>query len=71
MTVNLSPKDWCLGAIEGAIQVVAEDNRSTFSYAGIGSRVQVEGAAVLKIDPKANPWTDYVGRCFYVDTRIP
>ncbi len=71
LTVNISPRDWCLGAIEGTIQVVSEDNRSTFSYAGIGNSAQVDCAAVLKIDPKTNPWIDYVGRSFYVATSGP
>lgn len=71
LTGNLSPKDWCLGAIEGTIQVASAGTLKTINYAGAGSKVQVDCAATLKIDPKKKPWISVVGKSFFSAAKGP
>jgi|CXWL01.1.fsa_nt_gi 3D (Asp-Asp-Asp) domain-containing protein len=71
LTGNLSPKDWCRGAIEGTIQVGSAGRLKTLNYAGARGKVQVDCAATLKIDPKTKPWISSVGKSFFSSAKGP
>jgi 3D (Asp-Asp-Asp) domain-containing protein len=71
LTGGLSPRDWCLGAIEGTIQVISGSTRKTLNYAGTGRTVEVDCAAVLKIDPKRKPWIRSVGKSVFAPAKGP
>lgn len=66
---NVSPRDWCLGAIEGTIQVPAKNGLRTLNYSGIGGSSQVNCASVLKIDPAKKPWILGVGRSYFASAK--
>jgi 3D (Asp-Asp-Asp) domain-containing protein len=71
LTGNLSARDWCLGAIEGTVQILARDTVHTFNYADVGKDVQVDCAATLKIDPHTRPWISGVGKSVFAPARGP
>jgi 3D (Asp-Asp-Asp) domain-containing protein len=59
----LTPKDWCLGGIEGTFNVIGLDGRpALFNYAGRGSRQQVDCGRVLH---STNPKIIATGRNRY------
>lgn len=53
--VKISPRDFCLGAIEGTIQVINAGLRRTFNYASTGNSELASCETVLKIDKAAKP----------------
>ncbi|MGM3411075.1 3D domain-containing protein [Ralstonia holmesii] len=69
LSENVSPRDWCLGAIEGTIQVPAKDGLRTLNYSGIGHSSQINCASVLKIDPIKKPWILGVGRSYFASAK--
>ncbi|HWW07413.1 3D domain-containing protein [Collimonas sp.] len=71
LTGMLNPRDWCLGAIEGTIQVSGTDTVKTLNYAGASGNIQVDCAAVLKIDPKRKPWISSVGKSYFTAAKGP
>lgn len=69
LTGNLSPKDWCLGAIEGTIYVRADHNSRTYNFVDAKGASQVDCASVLKIDPRRRKWIRSVGRSTFAPAR--
>ena len=62
---NVSPRDWCLGAIEGTVQITLNGEIRTLNYGGLGQKSMVDCAAALKIDPVKKPWITSTGRSFF------
>ncbi|NRT56449.1 3D domain-containing protein [Sphaerotilus uruguayifluvii] len=62
---KVSPRDWCLAAIEGTVQVDFNGEPRTLNYGGIGSKNNVDCAAVLRIDPLKKPWITRTGKSFF------
>jgi len=66
LTGPVSPRDWCLGAIEGTVQVGKD---MTLNYAGAAGKSQVDCAAVLKINPVKQPWITSTGKSYFTKAR--
>ena len=62
---GVPPRDWCLAAIEGTVQVGLNGARRTLNYGGIGSKTQVDCASVLKINALKKPWITSTGRSYF------
>lgn len=62
---NVSPRDWCLAAIEGTVQVKFNGEPQTLNYGGVGTKTKVDCAAILKINPLKNPWINGTGKSFF------
>jgi len=69
LTRNISLRDWCLGAIEGTIQVISPEGSKTLNFAGTLSKAQVDCATVLKIDPSKRPWITSVGKSAFASAH--
>jgi len=69
LTGNISSRDWCLGAIEGTIQVVSPGERKTLNFAGTISATQIDCSAILKIDPRKRPWITSIGKSAFAPAR--
>ncbi len=67
---NISPRDWCLSAIEGTVQVSQGNTRRTLNYAGTGTQ-QVDCAATLKIDARKKPWIKSTGKSYFEVAKGP
>lgn len=61
----VSPRDWCLAAIEGTVRVALKDDARTLNYGGVSAQSQVDCAAVLKINPVKHPWIKSTGKSFF------
>jgi 3D (Asp-Asp-Asp) domain-containing protein len=68
---NLSPREWCLGAIEGTIRVESPKRAETFNFHDSKGPPQVDCAQVLRIDPKRKKWINAVGRSTFRIARGP
>ncbi|MFM7448043.1 MAG: 3D domain-containing protein [Leptolyngbyaceae cyanobacterium] len=45
LEVSLSPKDWCVAAVQGSLQVLEDTNVvGTFTFAGVGAKAHVDCA---------------------------
>jgi 3D (Asp-Asp-Asp) domain-containing protein len=62
---GVSPRDWCLSAVQGTVQVSAEGSVRTLNYVGVGSQLHVDCAEVLKIDPTKKPWISSTGKSYF------
>lgn len=62
---GVSPRDWCLAAIEGTVQVEQNGERRTLNYGGIGTKMQIDCASVLKINPLIKPWINATGKSYF------
>jgi len=62
---KVSPRDWCLAAIEGTVQVTMDGQPRTLNYGGVGTKSLVDCAAILKIDPAKKPWISGTGRSYF------
>ena len=71
LTENISPRDWCLGAIEGTVLVNSTDGPKTLNYAGTSGDPQVDCAATLNIDPAQKPWITAVGKSYFAKAVGP
>jgi 3D (Asp-Asp-Asp) domain-containing protein len=71
LTGNLSPADWCLGAIEGTVQIASNGASRGYNYAGRSAETWVDCADSLKIDPARKPWISAVGRTVFAPTVGP
>jgi 3D (Asp-Asp-Asp) domain-containing protein len=65
LTGNLPPRDWCLGAIEGTIQVSSAGVPKTYNYSGIGRHAWLDCAKTLKIDAEKRPWISATGNSYF------
>lgn len=61
----ISPRDWCLAAIEGTVRVSLNGAVRTLNYGGVGTQSQVDCASVLKIDPKKKKWISSTGKSYF------
>jgi 3D (Asp-Asp-Asp) domain-containing protein len=72
LTGQLSAADWCLGAIEGTIQVTSGGHPLTLNYAGKSNDLQVDCASIFnRIDPVRNPWVKSIGKSYFTPARGP
>ena len=62
---NVSPRDWCLAAIEGTVQVAMNGQPRTLNYGGVGTQSLVNCGATLKIDPVKKPWITSTGKSYF------
>jgi 3D (Asp-Asp-Asp) domain-containing protein len=63
---RISERDWCMGAIEGTIQITKTDGSiKTYNYADHKGVSQVDCANVLGISPLEKPWITGVGKSRY------
>ena len=65
MSDPVSPRDWCLAAIEGTVRVTLKDDARTLNYGGLGAKSLVDCAAVLKINPVKKPWIASTGKSYF------
>lgn len=63
---GVQPRDWCLAAIEGTVQITLQNIPKTLNYAGTGKQSQVDCAAVLKINPIKKPWITSTGKSYFI-----
>jgi 3D (Asp-Asp-Asp) domain-containing protein len=68
---NVSPRDWCLGAIEGTIYVQYRSMPRTINYSGKGMTSQVDCAAVLRINQSKKPWIASIGKSYFSLAKGP
>lgn len=69
LTGSVSPREWCLGAIEGTIQVRSQASNKTVNYAGSRVQSKVDCASILRIDRTQKPWIQAVGKSFFSAAR--
>lgn len=62
---KVSPRDWCLAAIEGTVQTTMNGEPRTLNYGGLRTQSQVDCAAILKIDPAKKPWIRRTGQSYF------
>lgn len=62
---RVSPRDWCLAAIEGTVQVTMNGEPRTLNYGGTRTKSQVDCAAILNIDPANKPWIKKTGHSYF------
>ncbi|VVE31104.1 hypothetical protein PPN31114_03665 [Pandoraea pneumonica] len=67
---NISPKDWCLGAIEGTVQVTLGTEKRTLNYDGKGAQ-QVDCKATLNANVKKTPWITSTGKSYFKLAKGP
>lgn len=67
----VSHRNWCLAAIEGTVRVKLQDDAHTLNFGGVGSKQQVNCAAVLKINPMKKPWITATGKSYFVPAVGP
>lgn len=61
----VSPRDWCLAAIEGTVRTSLGDDARTLNYGGVGAKSSVDCAAILKINPVTKPWITSTGKSYF------
>ena len=67
----LSPRDWCLAALEGTVAVTTDTGTTTYNYAGKAAEAQVDCVQVLALDPVGKPWAGALGRSRFKRSRGP
>ena len=67
----LSPRDWCLAALEGTVAVTTATGTTTYNYAGKAAEAQVDCVQVLALDPAGKPWAGALGRSRFKRSRGP
>lgn len=67
----LSPRDWCLAALEGTVAVTSDTGTTTYNYAGKAADAQVDCVQVLALDPAGKPWAGALGRSRFKPSRGP
>jgi 3D (Asp-Asp-Asp) domain-containing protein len=65
LTGNLAPRDWCLGAVEGTINVTNAAGTVTYNYAGRADTAQLDCAKILGLDPNKTRWANALGKSRY------
>jgi 3D (Asp-Asp-Asp) domain-containing protein len=65
LTGNLAPRDWCLGAVEGTINVTGASGTVTYNYAGRADTAQLDCAQILGLDPNKTRWAGALGKSRY------
>ena len=68
---RLSPRDWCLAALEGTVAVTMPTGTTTYNYAGKSGKTQVDCVKVLALDPAGKPWAGALGRSRFKRSRGP
>lgn len=68
---TLSPRDWCLAALEGTVAVTTDTGTTTYNYAGKAAEAQVDCVQVLALDPTGKPWANALGRSRFKRSRGP
>lgn len=68
---TLSPRDWCLAALEGTVAVTTDTGTTTYNYAGKAAEAQVDCVQVLALDPTGKPWASALGRSRFKRSRGP
>lgn len=66
---TVSPRDWCLGAIEGTVRVTFNGEPRTLNFAGVGTKSHVDCAAVLRQSTLKNPWIGAVGKTYFAQAK--
>ncbi|WP_313237965.1 3D domain-containing protein [Delftia acidovorans] len=66
---KVSPRDWCLAAIEGTVQVTVNGQPRTLNYGGTGKKLVVDCAATLKINPSKKPWITSIGKSYFTEAK--
>jgi hypothetical protein len=70
LSPKISPGDWCLGAIEGTIQIRDGNTQTTFNFSGKSNSLYVDCSAILnRINPTQNPWISTIGRSYFSAAR--
>ena len=67
----LSPRDWCLAALEGTVAVTTDTGTTTYNYAGKAAEAQADCVQVLALDPAGKPWANALGRSRFKRSRGP
>lgn len=67
----LSPRDWCLAALEGTVAVTSAAGTTTYNYAGKAAEAQVDCVQVLALDATGKPWAGALGRSRFKRSRGP
>lgn len=67
----LSPRDWCLAALEGTVAITTDTGTTTYNYAGKAADAQVDCVQVLALDPAGKPWAGALGRSRFKRSRGP
>jgi 3D (Asp-Asp-Asp) domain-containing protein len=67
----LSPRDWCLAALEGTVAVTTDTGTATYNYAGRAAEAQVDCVQALALDPVGKPWAHALGRSRFKRSRGP
>jgi 3D (Asp-Asp-Asp) domain-containing protein len=68
---TLSPRDWCLAALEGTVAVTTEAGTTTYNYAGKAAEAQVDCVQALALDATGKPWAGALGRSRFKRSRGP
>lgn len=69
ISVNIPPKEWCLGAMSGAINVTsAKGKKTTYNYIDSRGPVQVNCRKHVKI---RKPWVEAMGRSRFKISDAP
>lgn len=68
---TLSPRDWCLAALEGTVAVTTATGTTTYNYTGKAAEAQVDCVQVLALDATGKPWAGALGRSRFKRSRGP
>ncbi|MGC7405136.1 3D domain-containing protein [Pandoraea pneumonica] len=67
---NISPRDWCLAAIEGTVQVNLGTKKRTLNYDRMGAQ-QVDCKKILKANARKKPWITSTGKSYFKLAKGP
>jgi 3D (Asp-Asp-Asp) domain-containing protein len=66
---TLSPRDWCLAALEGTVAVTTDSGTTTYNHAGKAAEPQVDCVHALALDATGKPWAAALERARFKRSR--